>query len=61
MVAEHLRRLLRLWRVYAYLDFMWMTRDLRFFLHCFFSDAILNLAAVTGTNAHVDMSICNYR
>jgi len=49
MVAEHLCRLLRLWRVYAYLDFMWMTRDLRFFLHCFFSDAILNIAAVTGT------------
>ena len=49
MAAENARRLLRLWRVYAYLDFMWMTRDLRFFVHCFFSDAVLNLAAVTGT------------
>ncbi len=43
------KKLLRLWGVYAYLDFMFMTRDLRFFLHCFFSDAVLNLAAVSGT------------
>ena len=43
------KKLLRLWRVYAYLDFMWMTRDLRFFLQCFFSDVVLNLAAVSGT------------
>jgi len=49
MVVEHGKRLLQLWRVYAYLDFMWMTRDLRFFVQCFFSDAVLSIAAITGT------------
>lgn len=49
MAAERLKKLLRLWRVYAYLDFLWLTRDLRFFLHCFISDTVLNLAAVSGT------------
>ena len=49
MGVENLKRLLQLWRVYAYLDFMWMTRDLRFFVQCFFSDAVLSIAAVTGT------------
>ena len=49
MGGEAGKKLLRLWRVYAYLDFMWMTRDLRFFLYCFFSDVVLNLAAISGT------------
>jgi ABC-2 type transport system permease protein len=49
MGVDTCKKLLRLWRVYAYLDFMWMTRDLRFFLHCFLSDVVLNLAAVSGT------------
>jgi ABC-2 type transport system permease protein len=49
MAAERLRKLLRLWRVYAYLDFMLLTRDLRFFLNCFLTDTVLNLAAVSGT------------
>ena len=49
MGVEWLKKLLRLWRLYLYLDFMWMTRDLRFFLHCFLSDTALNLAAVSGT------------
>lgn len=41
-------RLLRLWRLHAYLDFLFMTRDPRFFLSCYLSDAILNLARVTA-------------
>ena len=36
------------WRVQAYLDFMWMTRDFRFFLINIVSDIILNLAGVTA-------------
>ncbi len=36
------------WRVQAYLDFMWMTRDFRFFLVNVVSDIILNLAGVTA-------------
>ena len=36
------------WRVQAHLDFMWMTRDLRFFLINVVSDVILNLAGVTA-------------
>lgn len=44
-----LRRLARLWLLYAWLDFQWMTRDLKFFLTYFVSDLLLNLAAVTGT------------
>ncbi|MBM3278577.1 MAG: ABC-2 family transporter protein [Candidatus Handelsmanbacteria bacterium] len=49
MGAEWFARLLRLWGVYSRMEFMWMTRDLRFFCHCFFCDAIVNLAAVSGT------------
>jgi ABC-2 type transport system permease protein len=41
--------LIRLWRVYAYLDLMWMTRDLKQFLMYWFSDLILNIGAVTAT------------
>ncbi len=36
------------WRVQAYLDFMWMTRDFRFFFINIVSDIILNLAGVTA-------------
>jgi len=43
-----LTRLIELWRVYAYLDFMWMTRDVRYFLINVVSDLILNLAGVTA-------------
>jgi ABC-2 type transport system permease protein len=49
MAVETCKKLLRLWGVYARMEFLWMTRDLRFFLHCFFCDTILNLAAVSGT------------
>lgn len=48
MEGNACRKLLRLWRVYAYLDFMWMTRDPRFFLQCFLSDVVINLAEVSG-------------
>ena len=43
-----LRTLFARWRVQAHLDFMWMTRDLRFFLINVVSDVILNLAGVTA-------------
>jgi viologen exporter family transport system permease protein len=43
-----IRRLLRLWRVYAYLDFLWMTRDAKQFLLYFFSDLVMNVAGVTA-------------
>lgn len=42
-------RLARLWRVYAYLDFMFLTRDPRGFLWYALSDLALSLAAVTAT------------
>ncbi len=41
-------RVLRLWRVYAYLDFMWITRDFRFFIICILSDFILRIGSITA-------------
>ena len=41
-------KLIARWRVQAYLDFMWMTRDFRFFFINIISDIILNLAGVTA-------------
>ena len=43
-----LRRLLRLWRVQAWLDFHWVTRDLQTVLAYFGSDLVLNGAAVAA-------------
>ena len=43
-----LRTLAARWRVQAHLDFMWMTKDLRFFLINVVADVILNLAGVTA-------------
>jgi ABC-2 type transport system permease protein len=43
-----LRRLFRLWGVSAYLDLLWMTRDLKQFLLYWLSDLVLNVAAVTA-------------
>ncbi len=43
-----LRRLFRLWKVYAYLDILLVTRDLKTFLMWYLSDMVLNIAAVTG-------------
>ena len=43
-----MRTLAARWRVQAHLDFMWMTKDLRFFLINVVADVILNLAGVTA-------------
>ncbi|MCW3055237.1 MAG: hypothetical protein JWN14_4407 [Chthonomonadales bacterium] len=43
-----LLRLLRLWGVYARMDLLLLTRDLKSFLVWSLSDAITNVAAVTG-------------
>ncbi len=43
-----LRTLAARWCVQAHLDFMWMTKDLRFFLINVVADVILNLAGVTA-------------
>jgi ABC-2 type transport system permease protein len=43
-----LRRLCRLWRASAYLDLLWMTRDLKQFLLYWSSDLVLNVASVTA-------------
>lgn len=43
-----LQRLLRLWRLYAFIDRMMLTRDLKTFLFWVISDTILNIAGVTG-------------
>lgn len=43
-----LRRIFRLWKVYAYLDFMLMTRDLKTFLMWYGSDLVLNLASIAS-------------
>jgi viologen exporter family transport system permease protein len=42
-------RLLRLWKLYAIMDFMLIAADLKLGLTYYLSDAILNIAAVTGT------------
>lgn len=44
-----LARIPALWALFARMDLIWMTRDLRFFLTCYVSDVLMNLAAVTGT------------
>ncbi len=44
-----LRRVARLWRLYAAMDLMWLSRDLRSVITYLISDATLAVAAVTGT------------
>lgn len=44
-----LLRLLRLWRVYAYLDLMFMTRNLGSVIIYYLSDAVIFGAAITAT------------
>jgi len=44
-----LQRLLRLWRLYAWLDFMWVTRSFEKFAVYYFGDAIINAAAISST------------
>lgn len=43
-----LRRLFQLWGVYARMDFLLMTRDLRTFATWALSDTVLNFASITG-------------
>ena len=44
-----LRRLLRLWRLYAWLDFMWVTRSFEKFAVYYLGDAIINATAISST------------
>ena len=50
MEAKHNRlvQVIRRWRVQAYLDFMWMTRDFKFFSINVVSDFILSLSGVVA-------------
>jgi ABC-2 type transport system permease protein len=41
-------RLLRLWGMYARMDLLWITRDLKIFLMWTISDTVLNVASITG-------------
>ena len=43
-----IRKIFRQWRVQAYLDFMWMTRDFKFCIINIVSDIILNLSGVAA-------------
>lgn len=43
-----IRQIFRLWGLYARMDLIWMTRSLQYFLICFFSDAIVAVAGITG-------------
>ena len=44
-----LRRLLRLWRLYAWMDFMWVTRSFEKFVVYYLGGAIINAAAISST------------
>src|SRR5262249_46964235 len=41
-------RLFRLWKLHAYLDLVWVTRDLKSAVLYYVSDGIVNVAAVTA-------------
>lgn len=43
-----LKRTLRLYRLFARMDFMWLTQDTGVCLLCMFSDLLANLASVSG-------------
>jgi ABC-2 type transport system permease protein len=44
-----LQRLLRLWRLYAWLDYLWLTRSFeKFAVYCL-GDVIINVAAISST------------
>ncbi len=47
-VLRTIGRLGRLLLLYAYMDLMWMARDIRYFLTCYISDVFLSIAAVTS-------------
>jgi ABC-2 type transport system permease protein len=48
-VRSNIRRILRLWRMYAVLDFTFLMADLKLALTWYISDGIVNLASVTAT------------
>jgi ABC-2 type transport system permease protein len=43
------RRMLQLWRLYTWMDFLWLTRDLKSVIIYFISDIARVMGAVTGT------------
>jgi ABC-2 type transport system permease protein len=47
--SSTLRRMLRLWKLYAVLDFAFLMADLKLALTWYISDGIVNLASVTAT------------
>jgi ABC-2 type transport system permease protein len=46
--VANLRRIGRLWLLYAWLDFAWVTRDLKTVLIYIVSDALVGVTAITG-------------
>jgi ABC-2 type transport system permease protein len=43
-----IRQLFRLWRIYAWLDFMWVTRSFRYFIVYYVADALINVATISA-------------
>ena len=41
-------KLIKLWRLFAYMDFMWMTRDFGYFISCLICEVIISAAGVTA-------------
>jgi ABC-2 type transport system permease protein len=48
-VWKTLLKLFRLWRLYAYMDFLWLTRDFKFFVINYLADLVISLSAITLT------------
>lgn len=46
---QTIKHILRLWRMYAHLDLVWISSDRKQFLIYFFSDTLINISAVTAT------------
>jgi len=47
--GARMKRVLELWRLYAYLDLVWIARDLRSAIGYYLSDAVAGVGAVLGT------------
>ncbi len=43
-----LKRLLRLWGLYARMDLLWVARDVRMFMIWTFTDSVMNVASITA-------------
>ncbi len=48
IIIKNLFKLFRLWRVYARMDLLLMTRDLKSIVLWYISDGLLNIASITG-------------